>query len=317
MVCSCGNAGGQCQGSDRASAEVPEVRVAVPVEDALVERGPTVCDPTECGPTAVIARSGEDWPVVRVNGVEIPGDAIAAELQYHPADDYHAAAYQAATALVVRELLRQRAEALGIAVERGASELAEETVTRRLLEREVAVPDADDAAIERFYRANPHRFRTAPLVAARHILLACAPDDAHERSAAMEQARELIDALRSGASFEELAAAGSDCPSRRQGGALGQLSKGQTVPEFERQLFRLSEGLCERPLESRYGVHVVIVDQRIEGQPLPLEAVHESIREELNGTVWRRAVAGYISTLVGAARIEGIGMEGATSPLVQ
>ncbi|WP_462379219.1 peptidylprolyl isomerase [Pseudomonas sp. Marseille-QA0892] len=312
MACSCGNAGGRCQERDRARPDDPGPRVAGPTEHGPTDRGPT-----DRGPTAVIARSEDDWPVVRVNGVEIPGEAIAAELQYHPADDRHAAAYQAVTALVVRELLRQRAEALGIAVESGTPEVGEEAITRRLIEREVAVPQADDAAIARVYEANPQRFRTAPLVAARHILLACAPDDALERSTAMEQARELIDALCSGASFEALAAVGSDCPSRRQGGVLGQLSKGQTVPEFERQLFRLPEGLCERPLESRYGVHVVIVDQRIEGQALPLEAVRESIREELNGTVWRRAVAGYISTLVGAARIEGIAMEGAASPLVQ
>ena len=67
--------------------------------------------------------------------------------------------------------------------------------------------------------------------------------------------------------FAELARQHSACPSKEQGGALGQISKGQTVPEFERQLFRLPAGLCPQPLESRYGFHLVTVTPPPEGAP--------------------------------------------------
>ena len=117
--------------------------------------------------------------------------------------------------------------------------------------------------------------------------------------------------------FTELALAHSACPSKEQGGALGQLSKGQTVPEFERQLFRQPQGLVSQPLESRYGFHVVYVDQRIEGLQLPYEAVAQDIRRELYQRVWQKSVAQYLQTLVGAADIQGIQLAGADSPLLQ
>ena len=119
------------------------------------------------------------------------------------------------------------------------------------------------------------------------------------------------------ASFAELALKYSACPSKAQGGSLGQISKGQTVPELERQLFTLAPGLADKPLESRYGWHVISVDQRIEGQLLPYEAVEGSIRAELNQRVWQVAVAQYLKGLVGEADIQGIILDGAESPLVQ
>ncbi|WP_312254436.1 peptidylprolyl isomerase, partial [Stutzerimonas nitrititolerans] len=143
-------------------------------------------------------------------------------------------------------------------------------------------------------------------------------DDAEARSLAREQALELLGQLQAAPQgFAELALRHSACPSKEQGGALGQISKGQTVPEFERQLFRLPLGLCQQPLESRYGYHLVFVDQRIDGEQLPYEAVAGSIRAELNQRVWQIGVSQYLQGLVGAANIEGIHLQGAETPLMQ
>ena len=119
------------------------------------------------------------------------------------------------------------------------------------------------------------------------------------------------------AAFAELAMKYSACPSKAQGGSLGQVSKGQTVPELERQLFTLAPGLADRPLESRYGWHVICVDQRIEGQPLPYEAVATAICTQLQQGVWQKALVHYLQTLIGTADVRGIVLPGADSPLVQ
>jgi peptidyl-prolyl cis-trans isomerase C len=70
-------------------------------------------------------------------------------------------------------------------------------------------------------------------------------------------------------------------------------------------------------LESRYGWHVISVDQRIEGQALPYEAVATAIRTQLQQGVWQKALVQYLQTLIGAAHIRGIALQGADSPLVQ
>lgn len=225
---------------------------------------------------------------------------------------------QFSDALVLRELLQQRIGELGLVVRAEAGESEEEAATRTLIEQEVPLPLADEAACQQYYSGNQQRFFSAPLLAARHILLACPADDAEARSLAREQALQLIGQLQAAPQrFAELALQHSACPSKAQGGALGQISKGQTVPEFERQLFRLPVGLCQQPLESRYGYHLVFVDQRIEGEQLPYEVVAGSIRAELNQRVWQIGVSQYLQNLVGAANIEGILMQGAETPLMQ
>jgi peptidyl-prolyl cis-trans isomerase C len=71
------------------------------------------------------------------------------------------------------------------------------------------------------------------------------------------------------------------------------------------------------PVQSRYGVHVLRLDRRIEGRELPFEAVAETIADQLQETSWRRAVAQYIRVLAGQAQIEGIALDAAETPLVQ
>ena len=298
MTTGCGCGGGSGGGGCSSSAKEPEVVVAVEPQ--------------------LIASSEQEWPIVSVNGVQIAPEAMAQELQYHPAESREEAVFLAARALVIRELLQQRIRELGVLLEVGAGENEEEAATRLLLEREVKVPDCDEATCVRYFDSNRGRFHSAPLLAVRHILLECAPDDAEARHVAQSQAEVLLLSLQeSPASFADLALKYSACPSKAQGGSLGQVSKGQTVPELERQLFTLAPGLASKPLESRYGWHVICVDQRIEGQPLPYEAVATAIRTQLQQGVWQKALVQYLQTLIGAADVRGIALQGADSPLVQ
>ncbi|SFW12742.1 peptidylprolyl isomerase [Pseudomonas sp. NFACC04-2] len=317
MASGCGCGGGSGGGGCGSSAKVPPVVDVEPL-------GAVQFEPAQAGSVVedqspeLIASSEQEWPIISVNGVSITPQAMALELQYHPADSREDAVYQAARALVIRQLLQQRIAELGLALQVGAGENEEEAATRLLLEREVQVPQCDEATGLRYYESNRARFHSAPLLAVRHILLECAPDDAEARSLAHVQAELLLERLdQFPGSFAELALKYSACPSKAQGGSLGQISKGQTVPELERQLFTLPAGLAGKPLESRYGWHVISIDQRIDGQPLPYEAVATAIHTQLQQGVWQKALVQYLQTLIGAADIRGIHLQGADSPLVQ
>ncbi|MCL6702116.1 peptidylprolyl isomerase [Pseudomonas sp. T1.Ur] len=311
--CGGGSGGGGC-GSSAKAAPIVDIEPVGAVAFELAQAGPVAEDEAP----QLIASSEQEWPIISVNGVSIAPQAMAQELQYHPAESREEAVYQAARALVIRELLQQRIAELGLAMQVGAGENEEEAATRLLLEREVQVPQCDEATCRHYYDSNRARFHSAPLLAVRHILLECAPDDAEARSLAHVQAELLLERLdQFPGSFAELALKYSACPSKEQGGSLGQISKGQTVPELERQLFTLPAGLASKPLESRYGWHVISIDQRIDGQPLPYEAVATAIRTQLQQGVWQKALVQYLQTLIGAADIRGIHLQGADSPLVQ
>ena len=315
--CGCGGGKGGSGGCG-SSKKAEEVLEIAPVAQAQFEALPVEPAAADDAPAQLIASSEQEWPIISVNEVAITPEAMAQELQYHPAESREGAVYLAARALVIRELLQQRIAELGVALEIGAGENEEEAATRLLLEREVTVPQCDEETSLRYYENNRGRFHSAPLLAVRHILLECAPDDVEARELAHGQAEVLLQQLDEfPGSFAELAVKYSACPSKAQGGSLGQISKGQTVPELERQLFTLAPGLAGKPLESRYGWHVISVDQRIEGKPLPYEVVSTAIRTQLQQGVWQKALVQYLQTLIGAADIRGIHLQGADSPLVQ
>lgn len=255
---------------------------------------------------------------VSVNGVAIPRDAIVREMQHHPAAKPIAAWQNAARALVVRELLLQRAQRLDLSPEPisdadGRRETDEEALIRGLVEREVTVPEPDDATCRRYYEQNRARFRAPDIYEASHILFTADPADRENYARACADANAALETLQENPnSFAALARAYSRCPSAAQGGNLGQITKGQTTLEFERALLALApDELCAAPVETRYGFHVIRLERKHEGRELPYEAVAERIADYLRESVRRRADAQYIARLVSVADITGLALEGA------
>ncbi len=255
---------------------------------------------------------------VRVNGVAIARDAIVREMQHHVAPKPIAAWQQAARALAIRELLLQQARQLGVAPQPasdndGRRETDEEAMIRGLIEREVAVPEPDDETCRRYYARNSARFRSPDIYEASHILIAAVPSDAPGYAQARADAAAVLATLQDNPEcFATLARAYSRCSSAEQGGNLGQLTSGQTTPEFERAMVALAPGeLCAEPVETRYGFHIVRLDRKHDGKRLPYELVAERIADYLRDSVRRRADAQYIARLISAAQIEGIELAGA------
>lgn len=241
---------------------------------------------------------------ISVNEVEISERAINIESAFHQGSITERQ-HHAATALVVRELLRQRLQE----IDPGSAPTEPETdaLIEALLAREISVPDHDEAACHRYYEANPDRFRSSDVAAVRHILLPAAPADIDARDRVRQHAECLIAEIHQAPQhFAALARAHSACPSREHGGSLGRIERGQTVPEFESVVLRLPLGLSPRPLETRYGYHVVWVDEHHEGAQIPYTAVRERIAQYLHEQVWRHAVSQYIRGLAEYHEIKGI-----------
>jgi peptidyl-prolyl cis-trans isomerase C len=102
---------------------------------------------------------------VSVNGVVIPRDKIAREIQHHPASKPIEAWLSAARALVVRELLLQEARRIGLAAkplsdEHGRRETEEDALIRGLIEREIVTPEPDEASCRRYYEQRKRLFRS-------------------------------------------------------------------------------------------------------------------------------------------------------------
>jgi len=254
---------------------------------------------------------------VSVNGVVIPHDAIAREVQHHPAPKPIDAWQAAARALVVRELLVQEAHRLGLEPaprkgDNGQRETEDEALIRSLIEHEVVTPEPNEADCRRYFEQNRRRFRSEPIYEAAHILFAAWQGDA-EAYAQAEHAAGLVlaEVKQQPERFGDLARTHSACPSGAQGGNLGQITAGQTTPEFEQALAALAPGaISQAPVRTRYGLHIIQLDRKIEGTELPFDAVADHIAAYLRENVMHRATAQYIARLVSKAQIGGIDLAG-------
>lgn len=254
---------------------------------------------------------------ITVNGAVLSAEAIAAEAQNHPMpqDKPEWAWGAAAHALILKELLLQAAQekslqAIPIELNAGQWETDEEALIRTLLESEIQPLVSDELALKAIYEANPARFCAPSLFEAAHILIPFAVEDAQMRQMAYDQAQFILTELKDNPRrFTALAQQYSACPSKASGGSLGQMTSGDTVPEFEAALATMPEGsISTEPLETRYGFHIIRLDARERGQTLPFETVLPYLKEAQDKAHWVRAGKGYMQKLVQAADIVGIDM---------
>lgn len=133
----------------------------------------------------------------------------------------------------------------------------------------------EEKEIKKYYQENKENYRIPEKIKVRHILIK------EERKEALEKIKDLKRRLRKGEDFESLAKEFSQCPSKEKGGDLGFFKKGDMVPEFERAALRLKEGQISRPVKSRFGYHIIKLEERKESRIPPLEEVRKRIKRTL------------------------------------
>lgn len=256
-------------------------------------------------------------PGITVNSVKITPADINAEVQHHPSGTLFNAKYEAMQALVIRELLVQRAIELKLIT--GDADENLDQIFETLFDQEINIPDADDDTCQHFYNANKSKFFTSPLFEAAHILYLAPDGDEEASKVALKQVQNAFARIQKEPfCFEDIAKSESACSSAKMGGHLGQVTKGQTTPVFEKALFAMNDGdISMQPLKSEYGYHLIKVYKRIEGKQLPFEAVQEQIADDLRRQSWQRAFSQYIQLLAGNAKISGFQLKASGSPLVQ
>lgn len=238
-------------------------------------------------------------PKVSINGVVIDTDA-----------------FPSPQAGAVHELLRQRAIAVGLIANSSEAEAVDAAI-ERVLEREVETPEPTEDECRQYYDANTKRFVSGELVAARHILFQLTPGASVNALRAKAELT-LAELLKAPDRFEVVARACSNCPSAQHGGNLGQIQRGETVPEFEHALFDgTGTGIRAQLVKTRFGFHIVAVDRRVAGRQLPFEVVRDTIAERLRAGVQKHALEQYVRILAGKADVRGVDLGAASTPLVQ
>lgn len=137
-----------------------------------------------------------------------------------------------------------------------------------------------DDEVSSYYKEHPDEFIAPKQVRARHILLKI-PEKAEE--GALEKIKEQADSLRkeilaSDKTFEEFAKEHSEGPSKAKGGDLGYFTENQMVPAFSEAAFALEVGALSEPVLTRFGYHLIKVEDKRGGEMRTLEEVKDKLK---------------------------------------
>lgn len=277
-------------------------------------------------PVAVGWGASSDSVVARVNGMPISADDLRARLHEYqanwkgdPSPEARAFRERVLNELIEERILLAEAEARKIEIRPEELEAALKSVERDypgesfekvLAEKRITysrwrermrlkltldkvvsdltkeIPAPSEAAIRDYYRSHEAEFRHPEQVRAAQIVVKTAEDGAR-----------ILEELKKGKPFEELARAHSFTPEAGQGGDLGFLERGVLPPPLEEAFWKLPAGKQTPVIQTDYGYHVVKVLERRPERTEPLEEARPRILKELTQmereqkfSAWRREV---------------------------
>lgn len=182
-----------------------------------------------------------------------------------------------------------------------------------LLDPQRLVPDEEvtvtDSEVANYYNRNREDFER-PARAEVQIVAVDTWPMAADTAASLERARAVRDELRQGADFTDMALRESDdATSAEQGGSLGTIRRGQTVPAFETAVWDARIGEVTDPVQSQYGYHIIRVDSRTE-EEAEVSHILVEIRRTLESEDTMLATVDSLEALV-----DGITLEAAAEEL--
>jgi peptidyl-prolyl cis-trans isomerase C len=214
-------------------------------------------------------------------GVSVTPEEVEAALREHRRD-YPGDAFE------------QMLAAKGITLDDWRRDLEEgllmEKVVRQAVYAKVAVAESE---IDDYYQEHRDEFDRPAQVRARQIVVA-----------SKEEGQRVLGLLRQGEPFTEVARQNSLSPDAEEGGDLGFFARGDMPPEFDAIVFTLPVGRISDLVQSEYGFHIFLVEERREALRLPLSELRTEIRDRLLAEKEERAYQRWLQDLRGRATIE-------------
>ena len=161
--------------------------------------------------------------------------------------------------------------------------LAVSALSKKIFDKVTKDVNVSEEDILAYYTQNQSQYGTPESRDVRHILVSVKGKDGQvDFAASKAKADEIYAQLKAGADFATLAKKSSDDPGSKDTGGKLTISKGQTVPEFDKVSFELNKGELSKPVKTQYGYHVIqaVSDVR-KATTTPLDKVRATIRTTL------------------------------------
>lgn len=204
--------------------------------------------------------------------------------------------------------IEEFAKSAGVSLERIREQISTDTKIRKLYEKVTAeVTSPAEAEVKKYFDEHPEEFEQKASVDAAHILISTQGIEDPAQLAAKEKiAKELREEIvsKKGENFAEMAGLHSDCPSKAQGGDLGEFEKGQMVPEFEKAAFAQEVGAIGECVKTDFGYHIIKVNGKKDAKTLAFAEVKEDLSKTLLDQAKSEKMSTYINGLQEKAQIK-------------
>jgi peptidyl-prolyl cis-trans isomerase D len=176
-----------------------------------------------------------------------------------------------------------------------------------------AATPVTDQELQAYYDQHRDQYRFPEQVKVSHILIKTPLPGADGKvddkgvEEARKKAEDVLKQVKSGGDFAKLAGQYSDDPgSAKNGGSLGWIGRGRTVPEFEKAAFSLPKGQTSDLVKSSYGFHIIRVEDKQDAHVKPLAEVKSEIEAKVKEEKATRATEIAANTLLSQARADGL-----------
>jgi parvulin-like peptidyl-prolyl isomerase len=154
---------------------------------------------------------------------------------------------------------------------------------------------SDKELRERYDREKEH-YRLPERAHLREIVV-LRPESAAQVDAARKRAEDIALRARSGEDFKTLATTLSESGTKAKGGDLGDVSRGELLPDLDKAVFNSPAGTVIGPLESKSAWHILKVETRLPSEVPAFESVKDKLRKDASDDAWQRDYKAYIDRL--------------------
>jgi len=187
----------------------------------------------------------------------------------------------------------------GMTFEQYKTQIEQRILRTKLVQWSVKVePKASEKQLREFYEQNAERYRTPETLRPAHILFGIPKEAPPEKvQEVRKNCQGVLDRIRKGEDFGEMALLYSQDPSAKDRGDLGYFKKGELLPAFEKELARLRVGEVGGIIRTEVGFHLIKLLDRKGGTPMPFEEAKARVQQECFQSEMDRAVKQFITSL--------------------
>jgi len=194
----------------------------------------------------------------------------------------------------------------GMTYEGYKKEIERQLIRQRLVQWSLKIePKAGEKELREFYEKNSSQYRTQESYRPAHILFVIPKNATPEETLEIRmRCQKVLDRIKNGENFGEMAILYSQDPTSKGGGDLGFFKTGELLPPLERAALRLKVGEVSGIVRTDFGFHLIKLIDRKGGFPLPFEEVKEKIEADYMGKEMEKAMRQFISSVKEKSVIE-------------